>query len=149
MRRKLIKQVFSESEKGEKEKVLIFTEYRKTQDHLVEELEKTLGKGRVVINGDMKFDQRKTSVNRFRDDDNVRFMVSTESGGEGINLQFCHVLVNYDLPWNPMRIEQRVGRIYRFGQTKGFKYTISAVRKQSRIKFTASWNRRSRSLQKP
>jgi superfamily II DNA/RNA helicase len=117
--KQLIKQVFSESEKGEKEKILIFTEYRKTQDHLVEELEKTLGKGSVVvINGDMKLDQRKTSVNRFRDDDNVRFMVSTESGGEGINLQFCHVLVNYDLPWNPMRIEQRVGRIYRFGQTK-------------------------------
>lgn len=117
--KQLIKQVFSESEKGEKEKILIFTEYRKTQDHLVEELEKAFGKGSVVvINGDMKLDQRKTGVQRFRDDGNVRFMVSTESGGEGINLQFCHVLVNYDLPWNPMRIEQRVGRIYRFGQTK-------------------------------
>jgi superfamily II DNA or RNA helicase len=117
--KQLIKQVFSESEKGETEKVLIFTEYRRTQDYLVEELEKDFGKGVVVtINGDMKLDQRKTSVQRFRDDDNVRFMVSTESGGEGINLQFCHVLVNYDLPWNPMRIEQRVGRIYRFGQTK-------------------------------
>jgi hypothetical protein len=66
----------------------------------------------------MKLDQRKTSVHRFRDDANVRFLVSTESGGEGINLQFCHVLVNYDLPWNPMRIEQRVGRVYRFAQTK-------------------------------
>ncbi len=117
--KQLIKQVFSESEKGETEKVLIFTEYRRTQDYLVEELEKDFGKGSVVvINGDMKLDPRKTSVQRFRDDDNVRFMVSTESGGEGINLQFCHVLVNYDLPWNPMRIEQRVGRIYRFGQTK-------------------------------
>ena len=48
----------------------------------------------------------------------VRFLVSTEAGGEGINLQFCHICVNYDLPWNPMRVEQRVGRIYRFGQTK-------------------------------
>ena len=117
--KQLIKQVFNESEKGEQEKILIFTEYRRTQDHLVEELEKAFAKGSVVvINGDMKLDQRKTSVQRFRDDDSVRFMVSTESGGEGINLQFCHVLVNYDLPWNPMRIEQRVGRIYRFGQTK-------------------------------
>ena len=117
--KQLIKQVFNESERGEQEKLLIFTEYRRTQDHLVEELEKTFGNGSVVvINGDMKLDQRKTSVQRFRDDDNVRFMVSTESGGEGINLQFCHVLVNYDLPWNPMRIEQRVGRIYRFGQPK-------------------------------
>lgn len=117
--KQLVKQVFRESENGEKENILIFTEYRKTQDHLVEELEKAFGKGSVVvINGDMKLDQRKTSVQRFRVDDTVRFMVSTESGGEGINLQFCHVLVNYDLPWNPMRIEQRVGRIYRFGQTK-------------------------------
>jgi len=117
--KELIGRVFSESDRGDKEKVLVFTEYRKTQDHLVEQLEKTFGEGSVVIiNGDMKLDQRKTSVHRFRDDDNVRFLVSTESGGEGINLQFCHVLVNYDLPWNPMRIEQRVGRIYRFGQTK-------------------------------
>ena len=116
---KLIGRVFSESDKGDKEKILIFTEYRKTQSHLVEELEQDFGKGSaVIINGDMKLDQRKASVQRFRDEDNVRFMVSTESGGEGINLQFCHVLVNYDLPWNPMRIEQRVGRIYRFGQTK-------------------------------
>jgi superfamily II DNA or RNA helicase len=117
--KELIGRVFSESEKGDKEKVLVFSEYRKTQDCLVEELENSFGKGSVVIiNGDMKLDQRKTSVQKFRDDDSVRFLVSTESGGEGINLQFCHVLVNYDLPWNPMRIEQRVGRIYRFGQTK-------------------------------
>src|SRR5260370_15487582 len=52
----------------------------------------------------------------FRDDPNVRLLVSTEAGGEGINLQFCHILVNYDLPWNPMRYEQRVGRVYRYGQ---------------------------------
>ncbi len=117
--KELVGRVFSESDRGDKEKILVFTEYRKTQDHLVEQLEKTFGEGSVVIiNGDMKLDQRKTSVQRFRDDDSVRFMVSTESGGEGINLQFCHVLVDYDLPWNPMRIEQRVGRIYRYGQTK-------------------------------
>ena len=48
----------------------------------------------------------------------MRFLVSTEAGGEGINLQFCHICVNYDLPWNPMRVEQRVGRVYRFGQEK-------------------------------
>jgi hypothetical protein len=48
----------------------------------------------------------------------VRFLVSTEAGGEGINLQFCHICVNYDLPWNPMRVEQRVGRVYRYGQDK-------------------------------
>ena len=48
----------------------------------------------------------------------MRFLVSTEAGGEGINLQFCHICVNYDLPWNPMRVEQRVGRVYRYGQDK-------------------------------
>ena len=47
-----------------------------------------------------------------------KFLVSTDSGGEGINLQFCHVMINYDLPWNPMRIEQRIGRIDRIGQEK-------------------------------
>ena len=47
-----------------------------------------------------------------------RFLVSTEAGGEGINLQFCHICINYDLPWNPMRVEQRVGRVYRYGQEK-------------------------------
>jgi hypothetical protein len=54
----------------------------------------------------------------FRDDPKVRFLISTEAGGEGINLQFCYILVNYDLPWNPMRYEQRVGRVYRYGQER-------------------------------
>jgi superfamily II DNA/RNA helicase len=59
---------------------------------------------------------KRTSQRLFRDHPKVRFLVSTEAGGEGINLQFCHICVNYDLPWNPMRVEQRVGRVYRFGQ---------------------------------
>jgi hypothetical protein len=61
---------------------------------------------------------KRTSQRLFRDHPRVRFLVSTEAGGEGINLQVCHICVNYDLPWNPMRVEQRVGRIYRFGQEK-------------------------------
>jgi superfamily II DNA or RNA helicase len=107
-------------------KVLLFTEYRRTQEFLKEELEAWYGAGTVVlINGDMKLegktpdaDSKRRSQQLFRDDPNVRFLVSTEAGGEGINLQFCHVLVNYDLPWNPMRYEQRVGRVYRYGQQK-------------------------------
>ena len=59
---------------------------------------------------------KRTSQRLFRDHEQVRFLVSTEAGGEGINLQFCHICINYDLPWNPMRVEQRVGRVYRFGQ---------------------------------
>jgi hypothetical protein len=105
---------------------LLFTEYRRTQEFLKEELEAWYGAGTVVlINGDMKLEgktldaeSKRRSQQVFRDDPNVRFLVSTEAGGEGINLQFCHILVNYDLPWNPMRYEQRVGRVYRYGQQK-------------------------------
>src|SRR5438128_6642046 len=61
---------------------------------------------------------KRTSQRLVRDHSKVRFLVSTEAGGEGINLQFCHICINYDLPWNPMRVEQRVGRVYRFGQQK-------------------------------
>ena len=63
-------------------------------------------------------DQRKENRLQFKNDENVHFLVSTESGGEGINLQFSHILFNYDMPWNPMRVEQRIGRIYRYGQDK-------------------------------
>jgi SNF2 family DNA or RNA helicase len=108
-------------------KVLIFTEYRRTQEFLKEQLEEWYGAGSVVlINGDMKLegktpeaDSKRRSQQLFRDDPQVRFLVSTEAGGEGINLQTsCHIVVNYDLPWNPMRYEQRIGRVYRYGQQK-------------------------------
>jgi ERCC4-related helicase len=142
---KLVDHISRESPRGDAEKVLIFTEYRQTQHHLVAQLERKYGKGSVVvIHGDMKLERReeneqeidpiwepfvrhgaavapttkRTSQRLFRDHEKVRFLVSTEAGGEGINLQFCHICVNYDLPWNPMRVEQRVGRIYRFGQEK-------------------------------
>jgi superfamily II DNA or RNA helicase len=116
---KLVDRVFEESERGDREKVLIFTEYRNTQTHLARELRSRFGEDcLVLINGDLDIDQRRASQSAFRDKEEVRFLVSTEAGGEGINLQFCHVCVNYDLPWNPMRIEQRVGRLYRYGQKK-------------------------------
>lgn len=107
-------------------KVLIFTEYRRTQEFLQEQLETRYGTGSVVlIHGDMKLegktpeaDSKRQSQRLFRDDSKVRFLISTEAGGEGINLQFCYILVNYDLPWNPMRYEQRVGRVYRYGQER-------------------------------
>jgi SNF2 family DNA or RNA helicase len=100
-------------------KVLLFTEYRRTQEFLQQSLESWYGEHTVtLINGDMKLDAKRQSQRQFREDPSVRFMVSTEAGGEGINLQFCHILVNYDLPWNPMRYEQRIGRVYRYGQQK-------------------------------
>lgn len=101
---------------NENEKVLIFTEYRATQNYLKEALESRFGQNSVgLINGSMSLQERQKAIVRFEDD--VQFLISTEAGGEGINLQRkCHIMVNYDLPWNPMRLVQRIGRLYRYGQ---------------------------------
>src|SRR5690606_19128052 len=68
----------------------------------------------VALNGSMDMDQRRGAQRAFAEE--ARILVSTEAGGEGLNLQFCHVVVNFDLPWNPMRLEQRIGRVDRIGQ---------------------------------
>ena len=68
----------------------------------------------VCLNGSMDLDQRRRVQQSFAE--KTRIMVSTDAGGEGLNLQFAHVVINYDLPWNPMRIEQRIGRVDRIGQ---------------------------------
>ncbi|QOW20221.1 DEAD/DEAH box helicase family protein [Lysobacter ciconiae] len=98
------------------ERVLIFTEYRGTQDYIVEQLQQQYGASKVdVINGGMNVEERRAAIARFEGDG--QFLVSTEAGGEGLNLhRRCHLLVNYDLPWNPMRLAQRIGRLYRYGQ---------------------------------
>jgi len=103
---------------NENEKVLIFTEYRTTQNHVKEALESRFGQNSVeVINGSMSHQHRREAIAKF--EDCAQFLISTEAGGEGINLQQkCHIMVNYDLPWNPMRLVQRIGRIYRYGQKK-------------------------------
>ena len=97
-------------------KLVIFTEYRNTQKHIVEALSAKYGTDQVVqINGSMSLNDKRNAVQSFND--NIRFIVSTEAGGEGINLHYhCHFMVNYDLPWNPMRLVQRIGRLYRYGQ---------------------------------
>lgn len=94
-------------------KILIFTEFIETQKYIVESLER-LGYETAIINGSMGLDEKIRQKNMFREDSQT--MVSTDAGGEGINLQFCHVVINYDLPWNPMQIEQRIGRVDRIGQ---------------------------------
>ena len=98
------------------EKILIFSEYRSTQSHLATVLIEKYGDASVeMINGSMKHQDRQEAIARF--EDSALFLLSTEAGGEGINLQKkCHVMVNYDLPWNPMRLVQRIGRLYRYGQ---------------------------------
>jgi superfamily II DNA or RNA helicase len=100
------------------EKVLIFTEYRATQSYIKEKLEVRFGYNKVeLINGSMPHQRRREAIDKFEGD--AQFLISTEAGGEGINLQRkCHIMVNYDLPWNPMRLVQRIGRLYRYGQKK-------------------------------
>jgi superfamily II DNA or RNA helicase len=96
------------------EKLVLFTSYRATARYLQTKLSEA-GVGAMLIWGNMK--QRKQDViNEFAERTDVRVLVSTEVASEGVDLQFCKVLVNYDLPWNPMRVEQRIGRIDRLGQ---------------------------------
>ena len=101
------------------EKFLIFTEYRGTVAFLKAALIGLSGDGCVAtIMGGMNTDNRRTTMQRFKDDPACRFLISTEAGGEGINLQFCNIVVNYDLPWNPFRVVQRIGRVHRIGQRR-------------------------------
>ncbi|TBN37285.1 helicase [Paracoccus subflavus] len=94
-------------------KVLVFTEFVPTQAMLADFLE---GRGFSVatLNGSMDLEARARAQGVFSRD--VRILISTDAGGEGLNLQFCHVIVNFDMPWNPMRVEQRIGRVDRIGQ---------------------------------
>jgi superfamily II DNA or RNA helicase len=94
-------------------KVLIFTEFVPTQAMLADFLERR-GFNVVVLNGGMGLEERRQTQRQFAGD--AQILISTDAGGEGLNLQFCHVIVNYDLPWNPMKIEQRIGRVDRIGQ---------------------------------
>ena len=103
-----------------KQQLLVFTEFKDTLDYLIERL-KTWGFRVGSIHGGMKPGSRDEPGTRlyteqqFRDGD-IQVLVATEAAGEGINLQCCHVLFNYDIPWNPNRLEQRMGRIHRYGQ---------------------------------
>ena len=94
-------------------KCIIFTEYRSTQIYLQWFL-KEHGISSVPFRGGFKPSKKDWMKQLFKD--HAQVLIATEAGGEGINLQFCHHLINYDLPWNPMRIEQRIGRIHRYGQ---------------------------------
>ena len=94
-------------------KVLVFTEFVPTQAMLAEYLE-SRGFAVATLNGGMDMDARTRTLQTFAQD--ARVLISTDAGGEGLNLQFCHVIVNFDMPWNPMRIEQRIGRVDRIGQ---------------------------------
>ncbi|HEY0966080.1 MAG TPA: DEAD/DEAH box helicase [Opitutaceae bacterium] len=97
-------------------RVLFFTQFKETQRYIAENLSVLFpGVGVEIINGDVPLEERRSARHRF--ETNSRFMISTEAGGEGVNLQrACHIMINYDWPWNPMRLQQRIGRLDRYGQ---------------------------------
>jgi SNF2 family DNA or RNA helicase len=97
------------------DKVIIFTEYRATQDYIRYRLERA-GYSTVGFDGRLSRGKKEWIKQQFYR--NAQVMVSTESGGEGLNLQFCNTIINFDLPWNPMRLEQRIGRVHRLGQMR-------------------------------
>lgn len=100
-------------------KVLVFTEFRQTQDFLIRVLNEQ-GLKCEKVNGSMSMEERHRALVHFRDEADV--LVATDAAGESLNVQFCHIVFNYDLPWNPMALEQRIGRVDRIGQ----KYEVKA-----------------------
>ncbi len=97
------------------EKVIIFTEYRATQEYLLQFFRNN-NMVAVPYRGGMNRGKKDWMMDLFRG--RAQVLIATEAGGEGINLQFCHHMINFDLPWNPMRVEQRIGRVHRLGQTE-------------------------------
>jgi superfamily II DNA or RNA helicase len=110
-----------QSEEGDPDlKLLLFTEFVPTQQMLRQFLTER-GFKVVCLNGSMDLEERKKAQEAFARE--ARILISTDAGGEGLNLQFCHAVINYDIPWNPMRLEQRIGRVDRIGQP----HTVRAV----------------------
>lgn len=105
---------------GLRRKLIIFTEYRDTLNYLQERTSSLIGRPEavVIIHGSMGREDRRKSEQLFTQDKDTEVLVATDAASEGINLQRAHLMVNYDLPWNPNRLEQRFGRIHRIGQTE-------------------------------
>ncbi|MEW6417555.1 MAG: SNF2-related protein [Nitrospirota bacterium] len=101
--------------KNPDEKKIVFTQYIKSMDYITDLLRRCKIPY-VTFRGDMTLREKDASIAQFKNE--IPVLVSTESGGEGRNLQFCNTIINFDLPWNPMRIEQRIGRLHRIGQTR-------------------------------
>lgn len=117
----LVEKIYSlrSSGLGANNKVLVFTEFRQTQDFLIRVLNEQ-GLKCEKVNGSMSMEERHHALVHFRDEADV--LVATDAAGESLNMQFCHIIINYDLPWNPMALEQRIGRVDRIGQ----KYEVQA-----------------------
>ncbi|MFZ2361593.1 MAG: helicase-related protein [Anaerolineae bacterium] len=106
--------------RGRRRKLVIFTEHRDTLSYLSEDIRTLLGRAEAVvtIHGGMLREERRKAQEAFTQDKDTVVLVATDAAGEGINLQRAHLMINYDLPWNPNRLEQRFGRIHRIGQTE-------------------------------
>jgi len=127
--RKAIEEGFRKiNEMNGRPRILIFTESRDTLEYLGKKIE-SWGYKVNFIHGGMNIDERIQAEKIFRDETDI--MVATEAAGEGINLQFCHIMINYDIPWNPNRLEQRMGRIHRYGQSKDV-YIFNLVAEDTR-----------------
>jgi SNF2 family DNA or RNA helicase len=98
-----------------RDKIIIFTEYKASQEYIRYRLERA-GYKTLAFDGTLSRGKKQWIRHMFQKE--AQILVSTESGGEGLNFQFCHQIVNFDLPWNPMRLEQRIGRVHRLGQTR-------------------------------
>ncbi|MGC9237688.1 MAG: helicase-related protein [Thiomonas sp.] len=105
---------------GRRRKLIIFTEHRDTLNYLAVKIRGLIGNEEavVMIHGGVKREERRKIQEMFRNDPEVRVLIATDAAGEGVNLQNANLMVNYDLPWNPNRLEQRFGRIHRIGQTE-------------------------------
>lgn len=120
------------------QKVIIYTEHRDTLDFLVRRLEGMGYADQVAyIHGALSFEERDAQVERFRRPHDTagkgaRFFIGTDAAAEGINLQFCWILINYDVPWNPARLEQRMGRIHRYGQKRDRVVIVNLVAGKTR-----------------
>ena len=98
-------------------KIMVFAFFKKTLEYLRRRLEATEYRGKVaVIHGDIPTEDRQNIIKKFRQASEIKILLSSEVGGEGLDFEFCNVIFNYDLPWNPMRVEQRIGRLDRYGQ---------------------------------
>src|SRR6266705_1001624 len=105
---------------GQRRKLVVFTEHRDTLTYLAERIRTMLGRDEavVIIHGGVSREERGRAQESFTQEKQVQVLVATDAAGEGINLQRAHLMVNYDLPWNPNRLEQRFGRIHRIGQSE-------------------------------
>ncbi len=113
---RLIHLVESKLRENPSEKFIVFTEYLKTQDYIVRKLREKYGSHSVAFLRGGNAELKKEAVRAFKGD--AQFLVSTQAGGEGINLQHANIVINYDMPWNPMKVEQRIGRAHRYGARK-------------------------------